>query len=106
MPPECVTADHEIVNGTDTLAPLAGASGVGAASVSGGGGGELGVQPESVAEAEVDPSLTVTRVFGSAPRPSMRSFDPLSSARVSDTAADATGASVRKRRASAAGPSH
>lgn len=37
----------------------------------------------------------------------MRSFDPLSSARVSDTAAEAAGASVsRKRRASAAGASH
>ena len=59
MPLECVTADHEIVNGTSTLAPFPGASGVGAASVS--GGGELGVQPDSVALADVDPSLTVTR---------------------------------------------
>jgi len=65
------------------------------------------VTPEPFEVVDGCPPFTVTLVFGSAPRPSMRSFDPLNSIRVSDTAADATGASVsRRRRASAAGTSH
>jgi hypothetical protein len=60
-----MTADHDSVTGVVTLAPSAGASGVGAAGPDGGGGGGGGdvrtVQPDRVATRGVaDPSLTST----------------------------------------------
>jgi hypothetical protein len=69
--------------------------------------------PEPSDMAEACPPLTVTVVFGVAPRPSTRSFDPLSSALVIDTAASAEAASTGDqqqahciRRHERANPSH